>query len=349
MSPALLPGAGSTAPPPHPNRGATALSVLTAVTQTLATAGARRRRPVTPVDRTLLVEVHAVRRPCPDVAELDLVPAGTEPLPGWRPGAHVDVELPSWVMRQYSLCGDPDDRSVYRIAVRRVPGGTGSHEMHALRPGVRLRLHGPRNAFPLATAPSYLFVAGGIGITPIAPMVRAAHAAGMPWRLVHTGRDRASMPLSDALAALAPDRVLRRPDDVAGVPSAAELLSGTDADAAVYCCGPPPMIESLRRALPAGQRFHSERFSPPPIRDGRPFTVRIAGGPDVAVPADRTALDAVRELRPDVPYSCRQGFCGTCHVRLVEGTTVGDPAGPGLTALCVGRATDGTIVVDLGR
>ena len=70
-----------------------------------------------------------------------------------------------------------------------------------------------RNAFPLATAPSYLFVAGGIGITPIAPMVRAAHAAGVPWRLVHTGRDRASMPLSDALAVLAPDRVLRRPDD----------------------------------------------------------------------------------------------------------------------------------------
>lgn len=349
MRTALLSAAGSAAPPPHPNRGATALSVLTAVTQTLATAGGRRRRPVTPVDRTVVVEVHAVRRPCPDVAELDLVPAGTGPLPGWRPGAHVDVELPSGLLRQYSLCGDPDDRSVYRIAVRRVPGGSGSHEVHALRPGVRLRLHGPRNAFPLAAAPSYLFVAGGIGITPIAPMVRAAHAAGVEWRLVHTGRDRASMPLSDALAALAPGRVVRRPDDVAGAPTAAELLAGTDPDAAVYCCGPPPMIEALRRALPAGQRFHSERFSPPPIRGGRPFTVRIVGGPDVAVPADRTALDAVRALRPDVPYSCRQGFCGTCHVRLVEGTTVGDPAGPGLTALCVGRATDGTIVVDLGR
>ncbi|WP_224390865.1 PDR/VanB family oxidoreductase [Pseudonocardia sp. ICBG1293] len=349
MSPARLPGAGATAPPPHPNRGASALAVLTALTQGLATAGARRSRPVAEVDRTLAVEVRAVRRPCADVAELDLVPPGGGPLPGWRPGAHVDVELPSGALRQYSLCGDPADRSHYRIAVRAVPGGTGSREVHALRPGVRLRLHGPRNAFPLAAAPSYLFVAGGIGITPIAPMVRAAHAAGVPWRLVHTGRDLGSMPLSGALAALAPDRVHRRPDDAAGVPAAAELLAGVDPAAAVYCCGPPPMIEALRRALPAGQRFHSERFSPPPIRDGRPFTVRIAGGPEVAVPADRTALDAVRALRPDVPYSCRQGFCGTCHVRLVEGTTVGDPAGPGLTALCVGRAQGGSIVVDLGR
>ncbi|MEJ8279862.1 PDR/VanB family oxidoreductase [Pseudonocardia spirodelae] len=340
---------GRVAPPPHPHRGATALSALTTLTAGLATAGARRRRPVTEVDRTVAVTVGAVTRPCRDVAVLDLVGDGDGDLPAWRPGAHVDVELPSGLLRQYSLCGDPADRRRYRIAVRAVPGGSGSAQVHALTPGTRLRLHGPRNAFPLATAPAYLFVAGGIGITPIAPMVRDAHAAGVEWRLVHTGRDLASMPLSDELAALAPDRVLRRPDDAGGPPSAGALLAGADPEAAVYCCGPPPMIEALRAALPAGQRFHSERFSPPPIRDGRPFTVAIAGGPEIAVPADRTALDAVREVRPDVPYSCRQGFCGTCHVRVLEGTTVADPAGPGRTALCVGRAAGERIVVDLGR
>ncbi|MBP2369434.1 PDR/VanB family oxidoreductase [Pseudonocardia parietis] len=343
----------STAPPPYPNPAATALAAITTVSQRMAVRSGRRRRPAGPVERTLQVEVRAVRRPCPDVAVLDLVPITSAPLPGWGPGAHVDVELPSGLLRQYSLCGDPADRSAYRIAVRAVPGGAGSAEVHALTPGARLRLRGPRNAFPLATAPSYLFLAGGIGITPIAPMVRAAHAAGLPWRLVHTGRDLASMPLSGELAALAPDRVVRRPDD-GGVPRPEQLLSGVDADAAVYCCGPPPMIEAVRRALPAAQRFHSERFSPPPIRDGRPFTVRIVGGPEVTVPADRSALDAVREIRPEVPYSCRQGFCGTCHVRLVAGTTTidptrPDPAGPGRTALCVGRAEGDGVTVDLGR
>ncbi|SFO29187.1 Ferredoxin-NADP reductase [Pseudonocardia ammonioxydans] len=343
-----------TAPPPHPTPAANALATITTVAARLAVRSGHRRRPAGPVDRSLPVEVRALRRPCPDVAVLDLVPAGSAPLPRWRPGAHVDVELPSGLLRQYSLCGDPADRSAYRIAVRAVPGGAGSAEVHALTAGTRLRLHGPRNAFPLATAPSYLFLAGGIGITPIAPMVRAAHAAGIPWRLVHTGRDLASMPLSDELAALAPGRVHRRPDDTAGVPTAADLLSGMDDGAAVHCCGPPPMIEAVRRAVPAGQRFHAERFSPPPIREGRPFTVRIVGGPDVAVPADRSALDAVRAVRPDVPYSCRQGFCGTCHVRLVAGTTqvdtaTPDPAGPGRTALCVGRAAGDEVEVDLGR
>ncbi|OLL73031.1 Vanillate O-demethylase oxidoreductase [Pseudonocardia sp. Ae168_Ps1] len=341
----------SVAPPPYPNRAATTLSAVTTLAQRLSARGARRRRPSDPVDRTLLVEVRSVHRPCPDVASLELVPAGPAPLPGWRPGAHVDVELPSGRLRQYSLCGDPADRSVYRIAVRAVPGGTGSAEVHGLVPGTRLRLHGPRNAFPLAAAPGYLFLAGGIGITPIAPMVRAVHAAGLPWRLVHTGRDLGSMPLSAELAALDPRRVVRRPDDDRGAPGADELLSAGTADdvTAVYCCGPPAMIETVRRALPAVRRFHSERFSPPPIRDGRPFTVQVAGGPEIAVPADRTALDAVREVRPDVPYSCRQGFCGTCHVPLLAGTTTGDPAGPGRTALCVGRAEGDRVVVDLGR
>ncbi|ANY08553.1 PDR/VanB family oxidoreductase [Pseudonocardia sp. HH130630-07] len=340
----------SVAPPPYPNRGATTLSAVTALAQRLSARSGRRRRPARAVDRTVTVEVRTVRHPCDDVVAVELVPAGPAPLPAWRAGAQVDVELPSGLLRQYSLCGDPADRTVYRIAVRAVPGGEGSAQMHRLTPGTRLRLRGPRNAFPLAAAPDHLFLAGGIGITPIAPMVRTVHAAGLPWRLVHTGRDLASMPLSAELATLAPDRVLRRPDDDGrGLPTAAELLAGAGAGTAVYCCGPPPMIETVRRALPAGRRFHSERFSPPPIRDGRPFTVRIAGGPDVAVPADRTALDAVRAVRPDMPYSCRQGFCGTCHVPLLAGTTRDDPAGPGRTALCVARADGDGVVVDLDR
>lgn len=315
----------------------------------LAARGGRRRRPARAVDRSIPVRVERVRRPCADVAELTLVPTSGRALPGWRPGAHVDVVLPSGRTRQYSLCGDPGDRGAYRIAVRHLPGGAGSGEVHALVAGAALTLRGPRNAFPFATAPSLLFLAGGIGITPIAPMCRAAAASGADWRLVHTGRDLDSMPLSGGLADLAPQRVTRRPDDARGPLSGHELLEGLPDGAAVYCCGPPPMIDAVRRAMPPGRRLHAERFSPPPIRDGRPFTVEVAGGPTVPVPADTSALEALRALRPDLAFSCRQGFCGTCHVPLVSGRTVGDPAGPGLTALCVARAAEDRVVVDLPR
>lgn len=308
-----------------------------------AVRAGRRRVPAPPVDRDLPVRVARVHRPCPDVAALDLVPAAGGWLPGWRPGAHVDVVLPSGRTRQYSLCGVPGERLAYRIAVRLV--GDGSREVHGLRPGATLRIRGPRNAFPLAAAPSFRFVAGGIGITPIAPMVHAAAASGAEWTLVHTGRDLGSMPLSGELERRYPGRVTRLPD--AGPPRARELLGDLPAGCAVYCCGPPAMIDAVRAATPAGHRFHSERFSPPPIRGGRPFTVRIAGGPDVEVPADRSALDAVRDVRPDVGWSCRQGFCGTCHVPLVGGSTVGDTAAPGRMALCVGRAAGDRIEIDL--
>lgn len=305
----------------------------------LAVRAGRRRVPAPAVDRDLAVRVAAVRFPCPDVALVDL--AGR--LPAWRPGSHVDLVLPSGRVRQYSICDGGS--GVYRIAVRLV--GSGSREVHALSPGTTLTLRGPRNAFPLAPARSFLFLAGGIGITPIAPMVRAAAAAGADWRLVHTGRSLETMPLSGSLARLDPARVTRLPDPAAGRPSVADLLGDLPPGCAVYCCGPPAMIDAARAATPPGHRFHSERFSPPPVRDGRPFTVGIDGGPDVEVPADRSALDVVHEARPDVAWSCRQGFCGTCHVPLLDGTTVGDTAGPGRTALCVGRASGDRIVVDL--
>ncbi|MET0188896.1 MAG: PDR/VanB family oxidoreductase [Pseudonocardia sediminis] len=333
----------------HPRRAMRQVDFVAGLAAVLAVRGGRRRRPVRAVDRSRAVRLAPVPRPGHAVAPDGLLSTSGGLLPGWRPGAHVDVVLPSGRTRQYSLCGDPADRGVYRIAVRAIPGGAGSGEVHTLTPGTALTLRGPRNAFPFAAAPSFLFLAGGIGITPIAPMVRAAAAHGADWRLIHTGRDLDSMPLSDGLAALAPERVTRWPDSDGGPPAGEALLDGLPDGAAVYCCGPPPMIEAVRRAMPAGRRLHSERFSPPPIRDGRPFTVGIAGGPEIPVPADTTALDALRAVRPDLAFSCRQGFCGTCHVPLLSGETVDDPAGPGLTALCVGRAAGDRVVVDLPR
>lgn len=314
----------------------------------------RPGHPVPDPSGALPVRVARVQRPAADVAVLTLTPA--EPgasLPRWQPGHHVDVVLGDGVVRQYSLSGDPADRSSYRIAVRRIEGGAGSGMAHRLTEGDTVGLRGPRNAFPLARAERYLFVAGGIGITPILPMVRAAHGAGRDFRFVYTGRNRASMPFQDELPEGAD--VFVRPDDEYGPPDAEEILAGLAPGTAVYVCGPAPLINALRERAPLGTPFFSERFSPAPIVDGRRFEVRLGrSGPVLSVPEDESALDAVRKVRPETAYSCRQGFCGTCRVGLLEGVpdhrdrpTGGSPRG-GEFALCVSRADEGEqLVLDL--
>jgi ferredoxin-NADP reductase len=293
----------------------------------------KRRPPVRAVDRNLPLVVESVEPEAEDVVSLRLANGG--PLRGWRPGAHVDLVLPSGLVRQYSLCGDPSENDHYRIAVRKI--GTASAEVHALTPGTRVTVRGPRTAFPFVGEGPFLFIAGGIGITPILPMVHRAAALGADWRLVYTGRSRASMPFLGEL----PDdnRVWIRPDTGYGIPaSGAELLEGASDGASVYCCGPVPMITGVRvdLELTGAKAVHFERFAPPPIVSGEPFRLTLRrSGRVLEVPGDRSALDVLLEERPGTAYSCRQGFCGTCAV---------PTAGGGPMRLCVDR---GTAVLDL--
>jgi ferredoxin-NADP reductase len=245
-----------------------------------------------------------------------------EDLPTWHPGAHLDLHLPSGLRRQYSLCGDPGEHS-YRIAARLI--GPGSVEVHGLRPGDRVTVRGPRNAFPFVAQGKALFVAGGIGITPILPMVRTAARLGLDWRLVYKGR---SLPFLNELPQ----------GKVTVNPGRDELLADAPEGGAVYVCGPSGMLDAVRegfRDCPA-TRLHYERFGPPPIVDGKPFELQLgADGPVLAVPADRSALAVLRDFRPSVPYSCQQGFCGTCRQRTVDGNDI---------LVCVER-TDGERLV----
>ncbi|MBY6411997.1 oxidoreductase [Rhodococcus sp. BP-252] len=276
-----------------------------------------RRMSVVVVGRT--VEAH-------DENVVGFVLAGAGELPSWRAGAHIDVELPSGRLRQYSLCGDPADSTTYRIAVRRIPDGDGgSIEMHdEVSVGTQLTIRGPRNAFAFAVpghgsdADHLHFVAGGIGITPILPMARLAQRLGVDFSMVYTGRSEDSLPFLDDVRSFG-DRVSIRTDDVDGIPSAQTLLEGSTPASAIYACGPMPMIDSLHRGVHPESEFHFERFSAPPIVNGVPFTVVLnRTGERITVPADKSILDAVKPFRPDVAYSCRQGFCGTCRVP-VEG------------------------------
>jgi len=231
--------------------------------------------------------------------------------------------------------------------------------MHSLRVGDELTLKGPRNAFPFIDSPNgYLFVAGGIGITPILPMLRTAVASGRPWAFVFTGRTRASMPFLDELREITrghEDRVHVWPDDECGLPDPRRILAVAPEGAALYCCGPVPMIEAIRSCIPADNidTLHYERFSPPPVVGGSPFLVRLARtGTTLEVGARQSALAAILEARPRTPYSCRQGFCGTCKVKVLAGAV--DHRDRALTPaereshmlVCVSRG-EGEVVLDL--
>lgn len=294
-----------------------------------------------------------------DVKSFLLRRTENRPLPTWLPGAHIDVTTPSGALRQYSLAGRPDGGAHYRIAVRRIPGGSVSEEMHNLSGGEVLRIRGPRNAFPLARARRYFFVAAGIGITPIRAMIERAAEDGAEWSLYYRGRTRESLPFLAELEQLAQrsdSRIIVETDDVDGLASAADIVGYAREGSAMYVCGPAPLSSALRgEAMRQGnvREFHTELFTPAAVVDGMPFTMHLSrSGETVAVGAQETALAALRRTRPDQPYSCRQGFCGACVVGLVAGRVehrdrvLGDEEQNSSIAICVSRAAaDGDVLV----
>ncbi|MER5745650.1 PDR/VanB family oxidoreductase [Streptomyces sp. NPDC002225] len=295
--------------------------------------------------------------PAEGVVQLRLKGTG---LPAWQPGAHLDLLLPSGLVRQYSLCGDPAEPDTYTIATRLVEDGRGgSREVHErLREGEEVEVREPRNRFPLTGAPAHLFVVGGIGITPVLPMLRALAAAGTDWRLLYGGRSRASMPFLDEIERLdaGGGRVTVVPEDEAGRPDTAAALADTAPGTAVYCCGPEPLMDAVAAALPDGRTLHLERFAAAagPSADATAFEVELRrSGRTVQVPADRSVLAAVREEVPYVPYSCEQGFCGTCRQRVVEGEVdhrdelLTDSERAEAMLICVSRCRGPRLVLDL--
>ncbi|MGW2625278.1 PDR/VanB family oxidoreductase [Micromonospora taraxaci] len=282
-------------------------------------------------------------------------------LPDWTPGAHIDLELGAGLTRQYSLCGDPADLSVLRIAVQREPDGRGGSRLahERLTVGATVRVRGPRNTFRLVAARRYLFVAGGIGITPIAPMVAAADAADADWRLVYGGRSRATMAFATTLRERYGDRVNLCPQDETGLLDLAGLLGRPD-DRLVYCCGPEPLLKAVEeRCLgwPPG-RLHVERFTPLATTGGEETTIEVElalSGKTVTVPPGTPILQAVEEAGVSVLSSCREGTCGTCETPVLDG--VPDHRDSLLTALeravgdtmmiCVSRARTPRLVLEL--
>ncbi|MDH6588487.1 ferredoxin-NADP reductase [Streptomyces sp. SAI-133] len=281
-----------------------------------------------------------------------------EQLPAWEPGAHIDVLLGPGLERQYSLCGDPSDRSCWRIAVLREPEGRGgsAHVHQQLRQGDKVRVRGPRNHFALRPAPRYRFVAGGIGITPILPMLAAAEEAGAEWTLLYGGRTRGSMAFTEELSRYG-DRVTVAPQDETGLLDLAPVLDGVPEGTLVYCCGPGPLLDAVEERCPAGL-LHVERFTPKdrPEGENTQFEVELAQtGTTITVAPDVSVLDAVRAAGVEVLFSCTEGTCGTCETDVLDGTpdhrdsvlTDEEREAGETMMICVSRCRGKKLVLDL--
>jgi ferredoxin-NADP reductase/predicted amidohydrolase len=299
------------------------------------------------------------------VVGLTLASADGTPLPRWRPGAHIDLLLGNDLVRQYSLCGDPS-LDEYNIAVlRENPGRGGSAFVHDhVGEGDSLTIRGPRNHFELELADpggGYLLIAGGIGITPLRPMVYELAGRGRQWSLVYGGRTASSMAYAEELRAEFSGNVVLYPQDRHGLLDLDRILACQSPDTAIYCCGPEPLLAEVERRCATSHpgRLHVERFAlRPGARNGvaTPFDVELAKSDRILhVPAHTTVLDVLREAGLDIPHACQNGLCGSCETRVLAGAP--DHRDVILTAngadptdrimVCVSRSRTPTLTLDL--
>jgi ferredoxin-NADP reductase len=283
-------------------------------------------------------------------------------LPPWQPGAHIDFILTPEIERQYSLSGDPADGEHWRLGILREPEGRGgSQYVHdQLKAGDTVEIRGPRNNFPFQTAESYIFIAGGIGITPILTMVREAEARGASWRLIYGGRQESSMAFREELAAYG-DKVTVWPQDRLGLIDLPGLLGTPVPGCKVYCCGPEPLIDAVEANTanwPAGS-LHVERFRPRAgALDGEmtAFEVYLDYSElTLAVTAEQSIAEAIEAAGIEVMTSCREGTCGTCETPVLEGIpdhrdsilTADERAANDTMMICCSRSLSPRLVLDL--
>lgn len=312
---------------------------------------------------TLTLQVVAARLQASSITSYELAQPDGGDLPAWEPGAHVDVHLPSGTVRQYSLCGDPADRGRYRIAVLEIADGRGgSVEVHReLRPGQLIHIGSPRSNFDLVDAQRYVFVAGGIGITPILPMIRDVAQRGLPWELIYGARSEQHFAFGDELAAHNCGAIRYFAQETDGHLDLDGIVAGSS-DAVVYCCGPTGLMDALTDAMSTAGRvedLYIERFAPvaqPVDENAGDFTVELTlSGVSVEVSPDQSILDAVREAGVDAPSSCEMGICGTCETKVFAGEvdhrddllTEDERATCGSMMICVSRACGKKLVLEL--
>ncbi|WP_438393116.1 PDR/VanB family oxidoreductase [Caballeronia sp. DA-9] len=270
-----------------------------------------------------------------DIRSFEFEPLGGHPLPGFEPGAHIDVHLPTGMVRQYSLCGPRESSNAYVIAVQREAASRGgSLAMHDLKIGDTLRVEGPRNHFPLeATAARSILFAGGIGITPLLAMAEHLAALSASFELHYCVRERSRAAFLERIAspALRERSFLHIDTEPGSTALDVALAIGEPAPGKhLYVCGPGGfMTHVLTTAQRAGwddAHLHREYFSAPAtpalnsVSPLESFTVRLAkSGRVIPVSASQTVVEALAANGVHVETSCEQGVCGTCLTRVLAG------------------------------
>jgi cytochrome P450/ferredoxin-NADP reductase len=274
---------------------------------------------------TLELTVQERREESDGVVSLLLVDPAGRPLPAWHPGAHIDVHVDGYV-RQYSLCSPGGSQGSWRIGVLREANGRGgSLAIHnTVMAGSTLTVSQPRNNFVLQPAPNYVFIAGGIGITPILAMVEQAEREGADWSLVYGGRSRATMAFLEELGDFG-DRVRFVPEDTDGRVDFAAHLQDIRPDTLIYCCGPEPLlnvVESASAHWPSGS-LHVERFVAKEIDASGDVAFEVEfvdSGVTLTIPADKSILEVAQAAGLPALSSCSEGTCGTCETPVISGT-----------------------------
>jgi ferredoxin-NADP reductase len=304
--------------------------------------------------------------PAEGVVVLDLGHPENEELPRWEPGAHIDLILDDGLTRQYSLCGDPNDSSVWRVGILLDPNSRGgSRYVHDnLNEGATVRVRGPRNHFPLVDTPHYRFIAGGIGITPILAMLEAVQRAGGDWTLLYGGRTKASMAFAKDLSERYPERVTVWPQDERGLLDLESLFKEPEDNTLVYCCGPEALLSAVEQHSahwPAGI-LHIERFAAkaPTAEEAAEAldqfeVVCQRSGSNFEIASDQSILEVLEEEGIPILGSCYEGVCGTCEARVLEGTpdhrdsvlTDAEKAAGEVMLICVSRSRTERLVLDL--
>lgn len=273
----------------------------------------------------ILVEVVSVTELAQNIKRFDLEPCDKTLLPDASAGAHVMLQMAEGLTRPYSLIVSGARLHTYAIAVEHEKVGTGgSRFMHTrVSKGSIVSLEPPTNSFPLVSEHSMsIFIAGGIGITPIWAMIQECERSSQPWRLFYAARSRNEAAFVDDLES-SPHVLLRFSDSQRARFNLNEIVQNAPSDAHLYCCGPKGMIEDFREAAnerPPSQ-VHIESFGPLRTTEERqPITVRLARtGKTIQVLPDESILGALLQAGVRVPLSCRQGTCGNCEVEVLEG------------------------------
>jgi vanillate O-demethylase ferredoxin subunit len=323
--------------------------------------------PVT-ASSTLQVRVRATTYEAQHILGFELVPLSpATALSAFTAGAHIDVHLPGGLLRSYSLLNDPQETHRYRIGVNRdAHSRGGSRHMHEqLRTGTLLTISTPRNLFAMdETSPFNLFIAGGIGITPMLSMIARSQALGTPWRLHYAARTRQHAGFLDVLAAYqgqpGAEVQLNFDQEPGGrMLDVNAVISALPEGAHVYACGPQPLLAAYEQAtasLPPA-RVHREYFAAKEAAatDGS-YTVTLARSQRMLkIQPGQTLLDGLIAIGAEPTFSCQQGICGTCEVRVLEGTpdhrdmvlTESEQAANDRMMVCCSGAKSARLVLDL--